>query len=266
MFDASELKRANVTEVVDIARLTPNFSVTIAGGDATSVLLTIRGRSQRDYILTTGIADRRLCRRRQLYPFLEPGERFWTSSGSRVLKGPQGTLVRQEHDRWRAEYHDAAARSRRESAATPLVSWAITTAETITGVLNLPLISDMWGCASCWAKSCRALAATPLIPREGASFGNKNRNAFRANLLFESGTVRWSFSGDYTREKSNGPIARLAQPVNPYPSPAAGTPNPALGLVEVALEAGADHAGDAGRSGGQCRRACCGCAGASWKD
>ena len=233
VFDASELKRANVTEVVDIARLTPNFSVTTAGGDATSVLLTIRGQSQQDYILTTespigvyvdGVNYIRSSNLEAAFLDVERVE---------VLKGPQGTLFGKNTT------GGALNITTRQPDLTRIGGYAIGVLgnydrRDITGVLNLPLISDKLGLRLMGNHAEHSGYATDSTGRE---LGNKNRNAFRANLLFQSGTVRWSLSGDYTREKSNGPIARLAW-VNPYPSPAAGTPNPALGLVEVALEAG----------------------------
>lgn len=86
------LREANVVEVRDLARMTPNFQALTGNGDPTSVILTIRGQSAQDRLLTTdspigvyvdGVNYARMSNLETAFLDVERVE---------VLKGPQGTL------------------------------------------------------------------------------------------------------------------------------------------------------------------------------
>jgi iron complex outermembrane receptor protein len=234
VLDAQKLADTNVQGIADIAKITPGFFVQTSSADPTGVLLTIRGQSQQDSILTTDspigvyVDGVNYIRSSNLESALVDIERV------EVLKGPQGTLygknttggaisitTRQPDLSQVGGYLDVGAGNYARNEQT--------------AVFNLPLIKDELG--------VRLLAQRQDhgdYGRDGAGrgLGSKNAIAFRGNLLWRpNDTVRLAISADYTRTRSSGPNAYLAF-VNPFPALAPGAPNPAPALLAIALGTG----------------------------
>ncbi|ATE65983.1 TonB-dependent receptor [Rhizorhabdus dicambivorans] len=227
------MKEANVSEFRDFARLTPSFQALVGAGDATAVILTIRGVSAQDRLLTTdspigiyvdGVNYARTSN-------LETA--FLDADRVEVLKGPQGTLFGKNNT------GGAVSVTTRQPKLGEFGGYVIGTVGNYDtyealGVLNLPLVKDKLGIRVMGSHRERGGFGKDFFGRE---LNTKNQDAFRVNGLFESGSVRWAVSGDYTKTTGSGAIARLTF-LNPLPSTLAGTPATAPIYIAVAIQAG----------------------------
>lgn len=229
-----QLADANVEGIADVARQTPNFFVQTSSADPTGVLLTIRGQSQQDSILTIEspigvyVDGVNYIRSSNLETALADVERV------EVLRGPQGTLFGKNttggaiNITTRQPDLDAVGGYVQGSGATH-------DRYDVMGVFNLPIATDKLGVRlmARWL-DYGALGVNGLD--EG--IGGREQIALRSNWLFTpSDAVTWSVSADYTRIKGDAPVSKLAF-VSPFPSPAAGSPNPAPALIDIAISQG----------------------------
>lgn len=234
VFGGQQLADTNVQGIENIAQQTPNFFVQTSSADATGVLLTIRGQSQQDSILTIEspigvyVDGINYIRSSNLETALTDVERV------EVLRGPQGTLFGKNttggaiNITTRQPDLDAAGGYVKLSAATHDRYGA-------TGVLNLPLIDDVLGVR---ILAQRIEDGSLGVNGLGDGIGGKKQTAFRTNWLFTpNDSVTWAISADYTRTRGDAPVSKLAF-VSPFPSPAPGTPNPAPALIDIAISQG----------------------------
>ncbi|HMO76468.1 MAG TPA: TonB-dependent receptor [Sphingopyxis sp.] len=233
-FGAQQLADANVEGIADIARQTPNFFVQTSSADPTGVLLTIRGQSQQDSILTIEspigvyVDGANYIRSSNLETALADVERV------EVLRGPQGTLFGKNTT---GGAINITTRQPDLSAAGGYVQASGATHDRydLMGVANLPLVADTLGVRllARWSDN-GALGVNGL----GNGIGGREQIAFRSNWLFTPGdSVTWAVSADYTRTRGDGVVSKLAF-VSPFPSPAPGTPNPAPALIDIAISQG----------------------------
>ena len=232
-FGAQQLADANVEGIADIAKQTPNFFVQTSSADPTGVLLTIRGQSQQDSILTIEspigvyVDGVNYIRSSNLETALFDTERV------EVLRGPQGTLFGKNTT---GGAINITTRQPDLSAIGGYVQASGATHERydVGAVLNLPFITDKLGLrlVGRWTDN-GSLGVNGL----GNGIGGREQIAFRANTLFETDTVSWAISADYTRTKGDGPVSKLAF-VSPFPSLLPGTPNPAPALIDIAISQG----------------------------
>jgi iron complex outermembrane receptor protein len=229
-----QLADTNVEGIADVARQTPNFFVQTSSADPTGVLLTIRGQSQQDSILTIEspigvyVDGVNYIRSSNLETALADVERV------EVLRGPQGTLFGKNTT---GGAINITTRQPDLDAVGGFVQGSGATHDRydVTGVLNLPIATDKLGVRvlARWF-DYGSLGTNGL----GEGIGGREQIAFRTNWLFTPGdAVTWSISADYTRTKGGGVISKLAF-VSPFPSPAAGSPNPAPALIDIAISRG----------------------------
>lgn len=232
-FGSQQLSDANVEGIADIAKQTPNFFVQTSSADPTGVLLTIRGQSQQDSILTIEspigvyVDGVNYIRSSNLETALFDTERV------EVLRGPQGTLFGKNTT------GGAINITTRQPDLSGVGGYVQASGAThdrydVGAVLNLPLMTDKLGVrlVGRWLDN-GALGVNGL----GDGIGGREQVAFRANTLFETDSVSWAISADYTRTKGDAPVSKLAF-VSPFPSPAPGTPNPAPALIDIAISQG----------------------------
>lgn len=228
------IKEANVTEFRDFARLTPSFQALTGNGDSTSVLLTIRGVSGQDRLLTTdspigiyvdGVNYARTSNLETAFIDVERVE---------VLKGPQGTLFGKNNT---GGAINITTKQPDLNAVGGYVTGVIGNYDTYEalGVLNLPIIADKFGIRAMATRRERGGFGRDFFDRE---LNTKKQDAYRLNALFEpNDSVRWAVSGDYTKTTGSGAIARLLQ-LNPVPGDLPGTPSIAPIYLSVAVETG----------------------------
>lgn len=232
-FGSQQLSDANVEGIADIAKQTPNFFVQTSSADPTGVLLTIRGQSQQDSILTIEspigvyVDGVNYIRSSNLETALFDTERV------EVLRGPQGTLFGKNTT------GGAINITTRQPDLSGVGGYVQASGAThdrydVGAVLNLPLMTDKLGVRLMgrWL-DYGSLGVNGL----GDGIGGREQIAFRANTLFETDSVSWAISADYTRTKGDAPVSKLAF-VSPFPSPAPGTPNPAPALIDIAISQG----------------------------
>lgn len=233
-FGAQQLTDANVEGIADIAKQTPNFFVQTSSADPTGVLLTIRGQSQQDSILTIEspigvyVDGVNYIRSSNLETALFDTERV------EVLRGPQGTLFGKNTT------GGAINITTRQPDLSGVGGYVQASGAThdrydIGAVFNLPVVTDKLGVrlVGRWLDN-GSLGINGL----NQGIGGREQIAFRANTLFTpNDAVSWAISADYTRTKGDGPVSKLAF-VSPFPSPAAGTPNPAPALIDIAISQG----------------------------
>ena len=232
-FGSQQLSDANVEGIADIAKQTPNFFVQTSSADPTGVLLTIRGQSQQDSILTIEspigvyVDGVNYIRSSNLETALFDTERV------EVLRGPQGTLFGKNTT------GGAINITTRQPDLSGVGGYVQASGAThdrydVGAVLNLPLMTDKLGVRLMgrWLDN-GSLGVNGL----GDGIGGREQVAFRANTLFETDSVNWAISADYTRTKGDAPVSKLAF-VSPFPSPAPGTPNPAPALLDIAISQG----------------------------
>ena len=233
-FGAQQLTDANVEGIADIAKQTPNFFVQTSSADPTGVLLTIRGQSQQDSILTIEspigvyVDGVNYIRSSNLETALFDTERV------EVLRGPQGTLFGKNTT------GGAINITTRQPDLSGVGGYVQASGAThdrydVGAVFNLPVVTDKLGVrlVGRWTDN-GSLGVNGL--NEG--IGGREQIAFRANTLFTpNDNVTWAISADYTRTKGDGPVSKLAF-VSPFPSPAPGTPNPAPALIDIAISQG----------------------------
>ncbi|APZ97193.1 hypothetical protein BWQ93_00805 [Sphingopyxis sp. QXT-31] len=232
-FGSQQLSDANVEGIADIAKQTPNFFVQTSSADPTGVLLTIRGQSQQDSILTIEspigvyVDGVNYIRSSNLETALFDTERV------EVLRGPQGTLFGKNTT------GGAINITTRQPDLSGFGGYVQASGAThdrydVGAVLNLPLMTDKLGVRLMgrWLDN-GSLGVNGL----GDGIGGREQIAFRANTLFETENVNWAISADYTRTKGDAPVSKLAF-VSPFPSPAPGTPNPAPALIDIAISQG----------------------------
>ncbi len=232
-FGSQQLADTNVEGIADIAKQTPNFFVQTSSADPTGVLLTIRGQSQQDSILTIEspigvyVDGVNYIRSSNLETALFDTERV------EVLRGPQGTLFGKNTT---GGAINITTRQPDLSGAGGYVQASGATHDRydVGAVLNLPVVTDKLGVrvVGRWT-DYGSLGVNGL----GDGIGGREQVAFRANTLFETDAVSWAISADYTRTKGDGPVSKLAF-VSPFPSPAPGTPNPAPALIDIAISQG----------------------------
>lgn len=234
VLDKQKLVDTNVTGLADVAKITPGFFVQTSSADPTGLLLTIRGQSQQDSILTTDspigvyVDGVNYIRSSNLETTLVDIDRV------EVLKGPQGTLYGKNTTGGAISITTRQPDLKRTGGFIDVVGGNYGRLD-VTGVLNLPLVDDVLG--------VRIMAQRldhDSIGHDGLGrgLGDKREHALRANILFKpSPGVRLAISGDYTLNKSNGPLARLAF-VSPFPSLAPGSPSVSPALFDVALASG----------------------------
>ncbi|MBL8652450.1 MAG: TonB-dependent receptor [Sphingopyxis sp.] len=233
-FGAQQLADANVVGIADIAKQTPNFFVQTSSADPTGVLLTIRGQSQQDSILTIEspigvyVDGVNYIRSSNLESALFDTERV------EVLRGPQGTLFGKNTT------GGAINITTRQPDLTAIGGYVQASGAThdryaVGAVFNLPVVTDTLGLrfVGRWT-DYGSLGVNGL----GNGIGGRDQIAFRANTLFTpNDSVSWAISADYTRTKGDGPVSKLAF-VSPFPSLLPGTPNPAPALVDIAIRQG----------------------------
>ncbi|KTE38617.1 MULTISPECIES: TonB-dependent receptor [unclassified Sphingopyxis] len=232
-FGSQQLSDANVEGIADIAKQTPNFFVQTSSADPTGVLLTIRGQSQQDSILTIEspigvyVDGVNYIRSSNLETALFDTERV------EVLRGPQGTLFGKNTT------GGAINITTRQPDLSGVGGYVQASGAThdrydVGAVLNLPLMTDKLGVRLMgrWLDN-GSLGVNGL----GDGIGGREQIAFRANTLFETDSVTWAISADYTRTRGDAPVSKLAF-VSPFPSPAPGTPNPAPALIDIAMSQG----------------------------
>jgi iron complex outermembrane receptor protein len=232
-FGSQQLSDANVEGIADIAKQTPNFFVQTSSADPTGVLLTIRGQSQQDSILTIEspigvyVDGVNYIRSSNLETALFDTERV------EVLRGPQGTLFGKNTT------GGAINITTRQPDLSGVGGYVQASGAThdrydVGAVLNLPLMTDKLGVrlVGRWLDN-GSLGVNGL----GDGIGGREQIAFRGNTLLETDSVTWAISADYTRTKGDAPVSKLAF-VSPFPSPAPGTPNPAPALIDIAISQG----------------------------
>jgi len=232
-FGSQQLSDANVEGIADIAKQTPNFFVQTSSADPTGVLLTIRGQSQQDSILTIEspigvyVDGVNYIRSSNLETALFDTERV------EVLRGPQGTLFGKNTT------GGAINITTRQPDLSGVGGYVQASGAThdrydVGAVLNLPLMTDKLGVrlVGRWLDN-GSLGVNGL----GDGIGGREQIAFRGNTLLETDSVTWAISADYTRTRGDAPVSKLAF-VSPFPSPAPGTPNPAPALIDIAISQG----------------------------
>ncbi|WP_260582636.1 TonB-dependent receptor plug domain-containing protein [Sphingopyxis sp. PET50] len=232
-FGAQQLADANVEGIADVAKQTPNFFVQTSSADPTGVLLTIRGQSQQDSILTIEspigvyVDGVNYIRSSNLETALFDTERV------EVLRGPQGTLFGKNTT------GGAINITTRQPDLGAIGGYVQASGAThdryeLGAVLNLPVVTDTLGVrlVGRWT-DYGSLGVNGL----GDGIGGREQVAFRAGTLLETDSVSWAISADYTRTKGDGPVSKLAF-VSPFPSLLPGTPNPAPALIDIAISQG----------------------------
>lgn len=252
VLDKQKLVDTNVNSMADVAKITPGFFVQTSSADPTGLLLTIRGQSQQDSILTTDspigvyVDGVNYIRSSNLESALVDIDRV------EVLKGPQGTLYGKNTTGGAISITTRQPDLKRTGGFIDFVAGNYGRLD-LTGVLNLPLIDDVLGVRLMAQRTDHSSIGHDGL---GRGLGDKREQAYRANVLFKPNDgVRLALSADYTLNKSNGPLARLAF-VSPFPSLATGSPTVGPALFDVALASGllnpallADQVGNAAAIG-----------------
>uniref|UniRef100_UPI0015C39475 TonB-dependent receptor plug domain-containing protein n=1 Tax=Sphingopyxis sp. KK2 TaxID=1855727 RepID=UPI0015C39475 len=212
-FGSQQLADTNVEGIADIAKQTPNFFVQTSSADPTGVLLTIRGQSQQDSILTIEspigvyVDGVNYIRSSNLETALFDTERV------EVLRGPQGTLFGKNTT---GGAINITTRQPDLSGAGGYVQASGATHDRydVGAVLNLPVVTDKLGVrlVGRWT-DYGSLGVNGL----GDGIGGREQVAFRGTTLFETDSVSWAITADYTRTKGDGPVSKLAF-VSPFPS------------------------------------------------
>lgn len=231
---ADDLLDLHMTEVRDIARTIPNFQALTSNGDPGSVLLTIRGVSAQDRLLTTDspigvyVDGVNFVRHSNLETAFIDIERV------EVLKGPQGTLFG-KNTTGGAINVTTKQPSLNESGGYLTVGLADFETRNLVAAVDLPLVNDKLAVRLVASHTERGGYGNNFA---GDDIGAQDQDFYRVNVLFEpNDSIRWAFSGDFAQTDSSGPVARLIS-INQVPSTVPGTPAIGSVFTAIAVEAG----------------------------
>ncbi len=227
------LIEANVTDFKDLQRFVPGLAVSQAAAEPSSLLLSVRGQSQADILLTTDssvglyIDNVNIPRTFGLAPSLVDIER------AEVLKGPQGTLY------GRNTTGGAVAIITRAPDLSEIGGYVSGqfgnySATDLQGVFNLPIIEDQLGVRLLARNSQRGELGSD---GSGDDLGSLDMQYYRGRLLWEpTSNLTADLTVDYTDIDNTGPSSRILT-LNGFP-PSAGLIAPTSALFAIAAESG----------------------------
>lgn len=227
------LIEANVTDFKDLQQLVPGLAISQAAAAPSSLLLSVRGQSQADILLTTDssvglyIDNVNIPRTYGLAPSLVDIER------TEILKGPQGTLYGRNTTGGAISIITRAP-DLSEIGGYVSGQFGNYSATDFQGLLNLPIVEDQLGIRLLARDTQRDGFGTD---GDGSDLNGVDMQYYRGRLLWEpTSSLTADLTVDYTDINNTGTSNRILS-VNGFP-PSSGLIAPTSSLFAIAAESG----------------------------
>ncbi|MEO0318847.1 MAG: hypothetical protein RL404_2524 [Pseudomonadota bacterium] len=194
---AETLSKTNIVSALDLARVTPNFSV-VRAAQAANVRVSIRGigapgNSATEPSVATFLDGIYIPRTGSVI------NGFLDIEGVEILRGPQGTLFGRNASVGALSLHSALPKSEFSGKFTGEYESADRSA--VSGVVNLPIGENLAVRAAGQARWFNGYFHNRL---DGKRFGKSDEVAGRFSIKAGLGAITWIGRADYARTKGDG--------------------------------------------------------------